>query len=190
MADLNSIIGAFDANNVQPASSGGSYVNLPAGFYVVTVTASDLNDNGAKAGLKMTYEVLEGKFKGGKVGGYINLKNPGVKCVEIGMAQLSAWCHATGVMNPTNTEQLHGIPFVARVKLGNPSPEMENGVPKYPAKGEISGWIPRDAESTQKAQATDGENMQVQAAAPATPAPAQTQAATPAPATGKAPWVK
>ena len=105
----------FDATTVQPAS----FELLPKGEYLARIVESDVVENSSKTGtlLKLTLEVVEGQFTGRKLFDQLNLTNPNELAVRISRERLSAYCHATGVMQVTDTAQLHGIPFLASVKI-------------------------------------------------------------------------
>lgn len=152
MASLN-----FNAANVQPTSE---YSPLPNGEYLVLVAASDMKPT--KAGgqyLELELEVLEGNFKGRKAWDRINLVNVNPKTVEIAQRQLSSLCHATSVMNVTDSAQLHGIPVIATIKYKEPA----NG---YEASNEIRGYkkVSDGVQSPTSQQASVVPNTSTQAA--------------------------
>ena len=81
---------AFDANTVQPQES---FDVLPAGFYPVMITESEMK--GTSTGgqmLVLTLEVIEGQFKGRKVWERLNLVNNNEQAVQIAQRSLSAIC--------------------------------------------------------------------------------------------------
>jgi hypothetical protein len=63
----------------------------------------------------------------------INIKNPSADAERIGQSQLSAYCRAAGVMQLTDTAQLHNRPVRARVKI-RPASD------KYPESNEVTGF--------------------------------------------------
>ena len=63
-------------------------------------------------------------------------KMNGADAVRIGRADFSAVCHAVGVLNPSDTCELHGLPLVLTVKCRRQkdSDELENVIRGYAAK--------------------------------------------------------
>src|SRR5882724_2791510 len=96
----------FNAANVQPAEpftpiSGGSYP-----LWVIE-SAVKTTKSGKGQMAELTYEVLDGPHKGRKIWGSINIAHENQQAEQIGQRQLSALCHATGVIQLQDTEQLH-----------------------------------------------------------------------------------
>lgn len=110
MADL----GGFDATKIEPQ---GDYTPLPAGEYKVVITKSEKKPTKAGTGafLELEMQVVDGQHKGRTVKDRLNIWNPNQTAAEIASRQLSAICHATGVMTPRASEMLHGITMVAGV---------------------------------------------------------------------------
>ena len=155
MASLNM---NFDASTVQPTSS---YDPLPNGEYLVVAVASDMKPT--KAGgqyLELELEVLDGNFKGRKLWDRINLVNSNPKTVEIAQRQLSSLCHAAGVMNVTDSSQLHNFPVIATIKYKEP----QNG---YDASNEVRGY--KKANDSATPQAPQQQAAPVTQTAGATP---------------------
>ena len=106
----------FDATKVDPSVP---FEVLPAGKYVVEITKSEVKPtkSGTGAFLELEYSVIEGELRGRKVWDRLCLEHPTPKTVEIARANLSAICHAVGVMQLRDSSQLHHIPLVITVKL-------------------------------------------------------------------------
>ena len=106
----------FDASQVAPSTG---YDVIPKGEYVIRITDSEVVPNSAQTGnvLKLTLEVVSGEYAGRKVFDQLNLSNPNEMAVKISRERLSAYCHATGVIQLQDSQQLHGIPFTAKVKI-------------------------------------------------------------------------
>jgi len=139
----------FDAT--QHDTEQRDYENLPEGIYVLEVTESELKeDKGAhKAGLKLTYDVIEpAEYKGRKIFAYINIEHPNVQAQEIGQKELASLARAVGETNEfDDSEVLHLRAFTAKVGLGKPSKEKNaDGTPTYPAKNEIKRFYFPDAD--------------------------------------------
>ena len=111
MATLN-----FNAANVAPQSS---FDLLPAGDYIAQVTESSLKPTKANTGmiLNLTWTVLDGPYVNRKIFDRINIQNQNPEAEKIGQSQLSAICHAVGVLNLADSNQLHGRPCKLKVKV-------------------------------------------------------------------------
>ena len=110
MAILN-----FDANEVEPAKG---FEPLPDGNYKAVISASEEKETKAGNGkyLAMTFDIIEGDHKGRKVWTNLNIDNPNQDAVRIAYEQLSAICHAVGVLKPKDSTQLHDLPLLIYVK--------------------------------------------------------------------------
>lgn len=161
MATLN-----FDASGIDTTSQ---FDAIPAGDYEAMVTASEMKTtkDGTGQYLEMTIEIQAGQFQGRRMWDRLNLQNRNPKAVEIAQKQLAQLCHATGVLQVTDSQQLHNRPVVMKVAVKNdPARGPSNEIKGYKAKG-----------TTQpQAQAFQ---------APRAPAAQQ-----PAPAAAAAPWAK
>lgn len=131
MAGLN-----FNAQNVAPQQA---FENLAPGWYTVKMVESEMKPTSAGTGsyLECTFEVLAPQqFAGRKLWDRLNLNNPNEKAVEIAYQTLSAMCHATGVMQVQDSQQLHNLPMDAKVGLSKPTeqyPEPRNEIKGYRA---------------------------------------------------------
>lgn len=112
MADL----GGFDATKVEPASE---YKPLPAGDYRCVIVSSIKKPTKAGTGyfLELSMEVVDGEHKNRKLTDRLNIWNPNPTAAEIASRTLSSICHATGVMKPNTSEQLHGLPMIVSVAV-------------------------------------------------------------------------
>lgn len=150
---------SFDATQVAPSES---FDLLPAGDYKAIITQSALNPlkSGGGLGLALTFEVIEGEFKGRKVWAHLNVQHTNEKAQNIAQRDLSAICHAVGVTKLTNTEALHSKPLGIKVKV-----KPEDG--QYAAKNEIKGYVPAN---TVAAAPVGAARRAAPTATPATPA--------------------
>jgi hypothetical protein len=127
MADL----GGFDATKIEPQ---GEYKPFPAGEYRMVIVKSEKKQNSKKNGfyLEMVFQVIEGPHKGRKAISRLNIWNPSEVATRIANSELSAICHATGVMQPRASEQLHDIPMVVGIEIEERSDKAGqfNNVPK------------------------------------------------------------
>jgi hypothetical protein len=129
-------LSGFDASNVTPMAS---FAPLPNGRYVAAVTNSEFKPtkNGTGEYLELTFEVLEGEHKGRKLWARLNLKNASAEAVRIAEQELSAICHATGVMRPNDSLELHDIPLLLDVKVTkrNDTGDLTNEIKGYKRRG-------------------------------------------------------
>ncbi len=109
-------IGSFDATQHDPTQS---YDPIPAGKYRAMVVDSEVKPTKAGTGhlLKLTWEVLEGEYKGRKVFDNVNIDNPNPQAVEIAQKQLSAICRACGRLQISDSAEIHDIPCVIKVAV-------------------------------------------------------------------------
>lgn len=133
MASLN----GFNANNVAPSVG---FDVIPNGKYVALISESEMKVTQKEDGsyLKLTFQIVEGQFKGRNIWVNLNLANPNQKAVEIAQAELSAICRAVGVMTPTDSSELHNVPLlinVACVKDKRDETQMQNKIKGYEKLG-------------------------------------------------------
>jgi hypothetical protein len=185
----------FDARSVDPSQAPAP---MPAGDYKVRIIASEPKPTKDKTGgfLELTLQVLEGQFQNRELIYRLNLFNPSQQAVEIAYRQLSALCHVTGVFNIQDSQQLHGIPFIAMVVI-------QSGGIYNEIKGvkDLNGNVPGKAGNTGVASAMPAAAPQAAApwgqppqagfpaqAPPAAAAPPWGPPALPAAAPAAAPW--
>ena len=123
----------FDASGVAPSQPQEI---IPIGWYTVTITETEIKETSKKSGsfLALTYTIVDGDYKGRKVFNNLNIINANAQAVEIAQRDLSAICHATGVMVVDDTSKLHNIPFEIKVGMAKPTadyPEPANEVKGY-----------------------------------------------------------
>jgi hypothetical protein len=92
---------------------------IPAGKYIAAITASEMKPTKAGDGsyLELTFQVLDGEYKGRLLWDRLNLDNPNELAVKIARSQLAAVCQAVGVMTPNDSQELHNLPLEINVKL-------------------------------------------------------------------------
>jgi len=159
-------IGQFEIDVENEAQEAQSFDALPDGQYPAMVTASELKDTKAGNGkfLALTFEVIDGDFKGRKLWANLNIVNPSAVAEKIGRAELASLCKAVGVANPKESEELHDVPVIITVRKDK----------RDATRNEIKGYAPV------------GEAFEVPESKPVTKA---APVAKPA-ATGKKPWQK
>lgn len=126
----------FDARTVPPSAPRDT---IPPAKYVMQIVKSQRKDtrDGKGAYIELELDVLDGEFKGRKVWDRLNKWNPNPQTVEIANKTLSAICHATGVLDLSDTEQLHFRPMLVKVEV-KPG-RTENGR-TYDPSNEVKGY--------------------------------------------------
>lgn len=162
---MANLTGLVDLN----ASPESQFAPLPSGDYTAIIADSIVKQTkrGDGSYLELTYQIVDGPYHGRQVWARVTLSNPNATAVTIGQQHLAQIRHATGVLQLTDSQQLHNLPHVIRVEFrpANPARGQDrdgNEVREYKA---LAGAAPRPA-----APATP--------AAPRPAAPAQ-QAASP-----------
>ena len=123
----------FNANEVPPASP---LEPIPAGKYEVIIVESGQKPNKSGTGeyLELVFQIIGSgpdmppseEYNGRKVWARLNLYHPNATTVKIAREELSAICHATGVMMPGDSTDLHDLPLVIKVALKK---REDNGEP-------------------------------------------------------------
>lgn len=139
----------FNAAAVEP--DAGAPEAVPAGWYIV---AADQSENkptkdGINTYTKFRFSILDGVYKGRKVFHNFNLVHTNPQTSEIAQRQLSALCHATGVLQLVNTEQLHGIPI--KIKVGvreDPGYDKQNDIRSFKNVNEVTDASPAGTGTT------------------------------------------
>jgi len=136
MANLN----GFDAREVEPQVG---FEPIPAGKYLAVIAASEMKQTKAGDGqyLELTFQVIDGPYKGRNLWARLNLDNPNETAVKIARSELSAVCRAVGVMTPKDSHELHDLPLVVSVKLKkrDDTGEMTNEIKGYERKEAAAG---------------------------------------------------
>jgi hypothetical protein len=146
----------FDASTVAPQQSTGP---LPAGTYLAHIVESDVQPlkSGNGEGLKLTFEIIDGQFKGRKVWENLNIRHSNEDTQRIAQSQLSGLCHAVNVIKLLDTAALHFKPVRINVTV-----REAQGI--YKASNNIKGYE------------AAGGGISAPAAAPTAPTPAETPA--------------
>ncbi|MGH2272691.1 DUF669 domain-containing protein [Anaerohalosphaeraceae bacterium U12dextr] len=112
MANLNN----FNANEVD---STNDFDPIPAGKYLAMITGSQMKETKNKTGsyLELTFQVLEGEYKGRLLWARLSLTHSNEVTAKIARGHLSAICKAVGVLTPRDSVELHNLPLVINVKV-------------------------------------------------------------------------
>jgi hypothetical protein len=128
----------FDASRVEP---NVAFEPLPAGWYTAMITDTGEKDTNDKLGkmLEVTLEIMGGDFNKRKVFDRLNLVNANPMAVDIAYRTLSAICHSVGVIQMTDTSQLHGKPLLVKVAFRPARTDKDTGK-SYDASNEVKGY--------------------------------------------------
>ena len=144
MADLN----GFDARTVEPTTA---FEAIPAGKYIAAITESEMKPTKAGTGsyLQLTFTVLDGDYKNRVLWARLNLHNPNATAVKIARSELSAVCHAVGVLSPKDSAELHNLPLLiaVKVKKRDDTGDLTNEIKGYSSKESAAGQ-PQQAPAT------------------------------------------
>lgn len=104
----------FDASTVAPQASTGP---VPAGTYLAQIIESDVAPlkSGKGNGLKLTFEIIDGQYKGRRIWENLNIQHENDETQRIAQSQLSALCHAVNEIKVKDTAVLHHKPVSIRV---------------------------------------------------------------------------
>lgn len=128
----------FDATNVAPAKP---FDPVPTAWYDVMITGTEekptQSGDGRYLALELTIVAPE-EFKGRKLFDRLNLRNPNPTAQKIAEETLSAICHAIGVIQVQQKEQLHDKPLQAKAVLKPAGPGGDGQY--YEARNEVKGY--------------------------------------------------
>lgn len=150
MADLR----GFDAQTVEP---NDSFDPVPNGDYLCIITTSEMKPTKAGDGayLELELQVIEGPYQGRKLWDRLNLNNANETTVKIAKGTLSAICRAVGVLQPTDSCELHDLPLVAKVacRKRDDTEELTNVIKSYKKRDAVAA-TPASSPAPAKAAAT------------------------------------
>ncbi len=140
-------LGTFNAHEVDP---NVSFDPVPEGKYLAAITESEMKPtkNGQGSYLQLTLTLIDGNFRGRMLWARLNLTNPNATAVKMALSELSAICHAVGVMQPRDSVELHNIPLLITVKVKKRSDnnELTNEIKGYePSPGRTPTSAPQSS---------------------------------------------
>lgn len=112
---------------------------IPEGEYLAQIVQSEMKNNKAGTGqyLELRVQILEEPYVGRLVFERLNLINPNETAVRIANRTLADICEACGMGDEEieDSEDLHGIEFIAKLKVTEAKGEFPPGneVKKYKA---------------------------------------------------------
>lgn len=92
---------------------------LAPGEYLAQIVKSEWKDarNGANRYINLEFEVVDGDAKGRRFWSMLNLVNSNEQAVQIAQRELNSICHAIGKLRVSDTEELHHVPMLVKLKV-------------------------------------------------------------------------
>ena len=130
----------FNALNVNP---NDQFSPLPAGNYEVMITDAEIRHtkDGQGTYMRLALDVQGGQYQGRKIFHNLTRENRNNVAKEIGERQLSQICHAIGVLEPKEKEDILFKPLVAVLKIrkGNEGYSDSNEVQRFQTLANSNG---------------------------------------------------
>lgn len=149
---MANLTGLVDLN----ASPESQFAALPSGEYPALITDSNIKQTKSGTGsyLELTYQIVDGAYRGRQLWARINLTNPNATAVSIGQQHLAQIRHATGQMQLSDSQQLHNIPHLIRVEYKPPRDQYpeSNEVKEYKALGGAAAQATKPAQANPPGQ--------------------------------------
>jgi hypothetical protein len=122
----------FNSATVEPMPSR-SFDPLPRGDYEMMIVKSDVKPTQSGTGhyIELEMHVLSGEHSGRRMWERLNVDNPNKTAQDISQGLLASLCHAVGITEIGETEELHDTPFVAHVDIDK----------KDPSRNRIMGYV-------------------------------------------------
>lgn len=135
----------FNASTVAPRQAMDP---IPSGWYRAIIEESKSEPTSKPGGmmLALTLKIIDGEFTGRKVFDRLNLQNENPTTVQIAYETLSQICHSVGVIQCQDSQQLHNIPLLVKVKLRPAGPGSDGK--HYDASNEVKGYDHINADRT------------------------------------------
>ena len=116
---------------------------LPPGNYGCEVIQSDVVDTKTGLGrqMKLTLKVTEGEFEGRRVWANIMVRHQNEMAQRIGQQVIASLISAAGIGPIDDTEELHGIPVVAKIAI-----ETDKSG-QYEPRNVVKGFLPHGSTS-------------------------------------------
>ena len=156
----------FNAEEEEPNKA---FEPIPAGDYQGKIVGSEVKATASGSGqyLKIEIEVLGPSCAGRKVFDHLNIQNDSPEAERIGRAQLSALCHAIGVLRVSDSNQLHEKPFAFKVAIEKDATGQYGDKNKVKGYKKIEGAIPAFPAASSPATSVQPANPGSPPAAPA-----------------------
>jgi hypothetical protein len=142
-------MGFFDTYNAELVEPQGAYQPIPEGQYSCLIIAAAEKPTKAGNGMQMVLElevIAPGDHAKRRLYDRITLQHPNKQAEEIGARQLSAYCHAVGIMRPRGAHDFVGKTVKVKVAIRK---RDDNGELTNEVKGVVLAKS-TDTGSTQK----------------------------------------
>lgn len=137
------LVAAFNPTQFDPTQGSSS---LPVGKHKVIVKSSEVKPtaDGSNGYLQLNLEIIEGQYQGLEGAYRLNLYHQSKQTSEIAHRQLSAVCHAIGLLSViTDSAQLHNVPFIVEVALQKGEAGNEKGYTEVKKVYDVNGNEPK-----------------------------------------------
>lgn len=126
------MLDGFNANNVQPAEA---WTPVPQGTYTVMITESSREKTKSGTGeyLKLVFRICGGEQNNRPITARLNIWNQSEQARVIAQSELSAICHAVGVMVPNDSLALHNTQMLADVTVRQDGDKFFNDIKNFRA---------------------------------------------------------
>jgi hypothetical protein len=128
MSELN-----FDSTQYE--EWGGDFEAIPAGDYKAIIDASETKNtkDGTGKYLQLTFQIIEGEYKGRLIWDNLNLSNSSQIAEEIAKKKLAKICNCIGKHQVKKSEELHNIPLLIKIGTKQYNGNNKNIVKNYKA---------------------------------------------------------
>lgn len=110
---------AMTFNSADAPPPDNDFAPIPAGEYPMRVTNSEMKQTNDGQGqyLKLEMDITDGPCAGRKHWENFNLVNKNPQAVEIAQRSLAQLCTAVGKLAIADSEELHMLPFIGKMKV-------------------------------------------------------------------------
>lgn len=131
----------FDATKVSPQSDRSA---VPPDTYDVILTGSDIKPGKTPTDRQMSLNmrIISGPLNGGSIFQTLNIIHSNPTAQQIAQSEFSALCHAIGILNISDTTQLHGRPFKVKTSIRNGTDKL--GQPDGKTYTEVDAYLRAD----------------------------------------------
>jgi len=125
---------------------------VPAGDYTAIIENSEMKKTKSGTGeyLSLTWQIVDGNFKGRLLFENLNLVNPNTTAVEIAKRSLNSIMVAAGIDSLTDSSQLHNKPMTIKVAVKGVATDQygqSNVIKKHSA---LSGSAPAPSQGSEE----------------------------------------
>lgn len=122
-------------NTADAPEPDNNFDPIPAGDYPMRVINSEMKEtkDGTGQMLVLEMDITDGPSAGRKHWERFNLVNKNAQAVEIAQRSLAQLCLAVGKVSVEDSDELHMLPFIAKMKVTPPKGE-------YPAGNQIAAY--------------------------------------------------